>query len=109
MGQIAFLRDHLDDVASDMSVFHRIDDITELDGPTLWRLAWRLPHYRGCMRHVVESLQSDDAAPARPQQPSQPSRVVQGTVTALRSHSEFTAAAGEFGAPIFEITEVKAT
>lgn len=94
-----------------MSVFHRIDDILELDGPTLWRLAWRLPHYRGCMRDAVERLQSEreSTAPTASSAPaSRPARsqVVQGTVTALRTNSEFSAG-GQF-APIFEITEVPA-
>lgn len=114
MGQIAFLRDHLDEVASDMSVFHRVDDILEdLDGPTLWRLAWRLPNYRGCMRVVVENLQQQESATTAGPDPStaprrpQHGQVVQGTATALRSAPAF-AGDGTFG-PLFEVTEVKAT
>lgn len=42
--------DGLDDIRSDMSVFHRIDDIATLDGPRFFRLAWRLPAYQGVMR-----------------------------------------------------------
>lgn len=52
--------DCLDDIASDMSVFHRVDDITALDGPTLFRLAWRLPAYEGAMRlRVMEAHDAD--------------------------------------------------
>lgn len=106
-----FLRDHLDDIASDLSVFHRIDDVLGLDGPTLWRLAWRLPHYRGCMRGVVERLQADEEtgtsqASPRPAR-SSTSPIVQGTATALQSAPAF-AADGMFG-PVFEVTEIKAT
>lgn len=53
--------DHLDDIASDMSVFHRIDDIRDLDAPTFFTLAWRLPAYQGVMHHhVVRQLQEQE-------------------------------------------------
>lgn len=56
--------DCLDDIASDMSVFHRVTDITLLDGPTLFRLAWRLPAYEGAMRlRVMEAHAAEPAAP----------------------------------------------
>lgn len=95
-----------------MSVFHRVDDIlTDIDGPTLWRLAWRLPHYRGCMRQVVENLQQQESGTGTtagsPSAGAHRGQVVQGTVTALRSAPAF-AADGVFG-PVFEVTEVKAT
>lgn len=91
-----------------MSVFHRIDDIFELDGPTLWRLAWRLPHYRGCMRDVVERLQNDEA-PQPPRSVTEPARMppIEASAAVLQAHPAF-AAADTFG-PVFEITEVKAT
>lgn len=56
----------LDDIASDMSVFHRVDDITTLDGPTLMRLAWRLPAYEGAMRSRVMAEQEEHPAAAPP-------------------------------------------
>lgn len=61
--------DHLDDIASDMSVFHRIDDVSSLDGPTFFRLAWRLTAYTGVMqaRAVAESETSSPAQPAAQQ------------------------------------------
>lgn len=40
----------LPDIESDMSVFHRIDDIYSMPGPKFFRLAWRLAAYQGCMR-----------------------------------------------------------
>lgn len=52
----------LDDIVSDMSVFHRVDDITALDGPTFFRLAWRLPVYQGAMRARVEDAHDSDPA-----------------------------------------------
>jgi hypothetical protein len=58
--------DHLDDIASDMSVFHRIDDAMTLDGPTFFKLAWRLPAYTGVMqaRAIAESESSSPQQPA---------------------------------------------
>jgi hypothetical protein len=41
--------DHLDDLESDFSVFHRVDDIYSLDGPRFFRLAARLSAYQGVM------------------------------------------------------------
>lgn len=49
----------LDDIASDMSVFHRVDDIAAMDGPTLMRRAWRLPAYEGAMRARVMAEQDE--------------------------------------------------
>lgn len=51
-----------------MSVFHRIDDITALDGPTFFRLAWRLPAYEGAMRLRVQ--EAHDAEPSSARAPS---------------------------------------
>lgn len=55
--------DYLDDVASDMSVFHRVDDITELAGPVFFRLVWRLPAYAGVLQ-ARQAAESQDAQPA---------------------------------------------
>lgn len=41
-----------------MSVFHRVDDIYSLDGPTLISRAVRLPYYQGVMQvRLSEQLQ----------------------------------------------------
>lgn len=57
--------DHLDDIASDMSVFHRIDDVLAMDGPAFFKLAWRLPAYTGVMQaRAIE--ESESSAPAQP-------------------------------------------
>jgi hypothetical protein len=50
VNQVAWMLDYLDDIASDLSAFHRIDDATALDGPTFLKLAWRLPAYTGVMQ-----------------------------------------------------------
>jgi hypothetical protein len=104
-----FLRDHLDDVASDMSVFHRVDDILDLPAVDLWKLAWRLGAYQGRMAVIVQELQEQqESGPVRsaPQSGGR-QQTVQGTAAALRSHPEFNGA-GQF-APLFEITEVPAS
>lgn len=59
----------LPDVESDMSAVHRVDDIYSMPAPRFFRLAWRLPHYRGVMRDRVMELQREQedeprAAPA---------------------------------------------
>lgn len=45
-----------------MHIFHRIKDITTLDGPTFFTLAYRLPAYEGAARlelaHWVERIES---------------------------------------------------
>jgi hypothetical protein len=57
---------YLDDVASDMSVFHRVDDITALSGRTLFRLATRLPAYEGAMRVRAQEAKDSDPGLASP-------------------------------------------
>lgn len=57
--------DHLDDIASDMSVFHRIDDIYAMDGARFFTLAPRLPAYPGVMQVRVQAeLDSEPTIPA---------------------------------------------
>lgn len=105
-----YLREHLDDVASDMSVFHRVDDVTELDAVTFWKLAWRLPAYQGRMAVIVQELQEQqESGGSTSYQAAGSARqaTVQGTTTALRNHPEFNAG-GNF-APLFSIAEVPAT
>jgi hypothetical protein len=58
---------HLDDIASDFSAFHHVDDITALPGPVFFRLAHRLGAYDGVMRLRSMML-------AREQEPRPPQR-----------------------------------
>lgn len=46
--------DYLDDIESDMSVFHRVDDIYDMEGPRFFKMAWRLPAYSGVMTARLE-------------------------------------------------------
>ena len=52
--------DHLDDIASDLSAFHRIDDMWQMDAQTFYRLVVRLPAYRGALRAEAERLARQD-------------------------------------------------
>ena len=49
-------------MCSDMHVLHGIDDITMIDGPTFFTLAYRLPAYEGASRlelaHWIERIES---------------------------------------------------
>jgi hypothetical protein len=46
--------EYLDDIASDMSVFHRCDDIRALPARTLFSAIPRLPAYQGVMRNRAQ-------------------------------------------------------
>ena len=52
-------------MASDLSAFHRIDDMGALDASTFFRLAYRLKHYRGVMRDIMQAVA--EGSPAQPQ------------------------------------------
>jgi hypothetical protein len=63
---------HLADVESDMSAVHRVDDTGAMPAARFFRLAWRLPHYRGVMRDRVLALQREqDDEPAAAPAPQQ--------------------------------------
>lgn len=69
--------DHLDDLASDFSAIHGIPDILALDGPTFFKLAYRIGCYQGVMRDFVlarAANEREEQAPA----PSRPARVANG-------------------------------
>lgn len=65
--------EHEADVASDLSAFHRVDDVDMIDGPRYFSLAQRLTAYSGVMGAIVaarmqrerEGRGGDAAAPAR--------------------------------------------
>jgi len=71
LAQLAWIIPHLDDIASDMSVFHRVDDITVMPGRAFFRLAYRLPAYEGVMRARVLAEQ-EDQQPRSDHQPAAP-------------------------------------
>lgn len=47
---MTWVLDHMDDVASDMSVLHRVDDPWSMPAPRFFSLASRLPVYGGAVR-----------------------------------------------------------
>lgn len=49
--------DHLEDIESDLSVFHRIEDPWSMPGPKFFRFALRLPAYAGVMAARVAAEQ----------------------------------------------------
>lgn len=65
--QTAWVLDYLDDIESDLSAVHRVDDMWQMDGPRFFRLAHRLPAYRGVMRMraEAEAERASDGRPAR--------------------------------------------
>ncbi len=52
--------EHLDDIESDMSAFHRIDDIWTMEAGKFFRYAYRLPAYQGAMRARAERQAMDE-------------------------------------------------
>jgi hypothetical protein len=54
--------DHLEDLESDLSVFHRIDNLHTLDGPRFFRLALRIFAYDGVMSSRLAALDDTDTA-----------------------------------------------
>jgi hypothetical protein len=72
---------HLDDLQSDFSAIHRIDDMYALDGPTFMRLAFRLPVYQGVMRQRL-LLQEHDTTTPRHQSATTPHQATGGEMTA---------------------------
>lgn len=51
--------DHEEDIASDLSAFHRIDDPFSIPGPRYFSLAYRLVAYRGVMRELMVAQQQE--------------------------------------------------
>lgn len=52
--------EYLDDIESDMSAIHRVDDIEDLSGPKFYRFAVRLTAYTGVMQARVEALREEE-------------------------------------------------
>lgn len=52
--EVHWVLKHIRDIESDLSAFHRIDNIWAMNGPRFFALAYRLPAYRGVMRALAE-------------------------------------------------------
>lgn len=59
--ELLWLLDYLDDIESDLSVFHRVDDWRSMAGPRFFRLAVRLAAYNGVMHARALATSQDDA------------------------------------------------
>lgn len=57
--------DYLDDIESDMSVFHRVDDPWSMPAPRFFAFATRLPAYDGALAIAYRA-----ATEAKPTQPA---------------------------------------
>jgi hypothetical protein len=91
--------DYLDDIASDLSAFHRIDDPSTLDGPRYFRLAWRLAAYQGVMQARAAAEQQASEPQQRPFEYGAPSGDVNpGTQVTLKADPAF-AGVFSFGSP----------
>jgi len=86
--QAAWVIFALDDVESDMSRFHRVDDIYAMDSHRFFRLANRLIFYQGAVMATLAryAAQADDASP-QPAAPAAapPSPVGAGVVPSNRA------------------------
>lgn len=52
---MAWVLDYEEDIESDLSVFHRVDDPMTLSGPSYFARAERLPAYEGVMRRRAQA------------------------------------------------------
>jgi hypothetical protein len=92
---------YLPDIESDMSAFHRIDDVRDMPAQKFIDLVLRLPSYRGVMRELILALREeldDGNLPSKKHHPSSPARG--------RDGQEVTHVPGDLGsiatAPAFE-------
>lgn len=79
--EVVWLLDYVDDLESDFSAIHRVDDIYAMDAPRFFRLAVRLTAYEGVMaaRRMAEDQKQNGGAVNTGQ-----TREVQATRTALQ-------------------------
>lgn len=74
---LSWLLDMPDEIRSDLSVFHRVDDMDSMPAHRFWSYATRLPFYDGAVRAMTRaSAGSQPAAPAAPV-PAEPLEVWQ--------------------------------
>ena len=97
-----WLLDYLPEIESDLSVFHRIDEMRTMPGPRFCTFAVRLPAYGGAMaaaqRREAEAVRERESAamptPARPApQPIEP------TPEAMAGQPHESAELFSFGGP----------
>ena len=64
--------DYLDLIRSDLSVFHRVDDISRMPSRRFCELALLLPYYRGALRGRLEYEREHGQPEGRPAPQSPP-------------------------------------
>lgn len=65
LGEILWVLEYLYEIESDMSRFHRVDDIYSMDSVRFFRLANRLAYYNGAVaKKVTADLQELEASPS---------------------------------------------
>lgn len=69
--EIAWVTDFEDDIESDLSAFHRVDDPMRLDGPRYFMLATRLAAYTGVVAARMYKLRQDQEGGAPSGAPAQ--------------------------------------
>lgn len=85
--------DHFEDVVSDLSVFHRVDDWRELPSSRFFQWAERLPAYEGAVRAAFLAARAASATspPLGPagEGVSEPPPVDVATLAAISDHPGF--------------------
>lgn len=79
LSQVAWVVRYLPDIESDMSAFHRVDDVRLMPGPRFFSLARRLGTYQGAMAARLHAERDE------PQQEPTPSRAVVQAPAVTRS------------------------
>jgi hypothetical protein len=109
--------DHLDDIASDLSAFHRIDDPGEMEAAVFFALAYRLPAYQGAMAAAVARQRQEQGggtssrrAPSQPRYEASSPRVTPRTADSAppATAASLRALNTELGATWFTVRTVKA-
>jgi hypothetical protein len=73
---MSWVLDHMDDVASDMSVFHRVDDPWSMPAPRFFAFAARLPLYGGAVHAALpRPTQPAYAGPGNASPPDAPAQM----------------------------------
>jgi hypothetical protein len=78
---VMWVLDHLDDLESDFSVFHRVDDMYAMPAPRFFRLAERIAAYEGVMTARIRAEQAQE----QPIQQEPGARIVEATPEAIRA------------------------
>jgi hypothetical protein len=63
--QVGWVLNYLDDIESDLSAIHRIDNMWSMNGPRFFRFAYRLPAYQGAMRARAETQAMEEEKSGR--------------------------------------------